>query len=365
MVGSELAATAVSTNQRTSGPSCRGATAPGVAPMDSSAAGSATTAASMSATSYALTKFSSSSSMTPSALPSDLNLSGYSISVSGTQQSSSIRVGGGIGGGGGGEKTLWNDACRLGDCVVKYSINEVRERVLKDKIGLLELKQYIFARQMQLSIMEKAPAGKEGKTLVQIAAKGKSFVQGMRVAIEKRIQSLSFAANEAIATEAASVGLSLVGLRIRQAELWAATASVRLVRSLRNVRQSFLGPYVLPEGGGGTNGDSVSASARAAVAAPGREVWASVSGGASMLGVIEGADMSDGTATDLRSGFENADKVSLQEFESVVCDVLMFACSRVHRVSCTLLPSVRIAEKDGACVVSTCYVASVLSHQAL
>jgi hypothetical protein len=45
------------------------------------------------------------------------------------------------------DRDLWTDACKSGEDVLFYSINQARMRVLKNKIGLLELYRYVFCRQ--------------------------------------------------------------------------------------------------------------------------------------------------------------------------------------------------------------------------
>jgi hypothetical protein len=78
------------------------------------------------------------------------------------------------------ERDLWTDACKNGEEVLFYSINQARMRVLKNKIGVLELCRYVFCRQFYfLSTLGK---------LVACAEKSSSYLKSTRSKIERYLQ---------------------------------------------------------------------------------------------------------------------------------------------------------------------------------
>lgn len=116
----------------------------------------------------------------------------------------------------------WMSACRNGDEVLLYSMNNARSKVLKNKISLVELSRYIFARQMYLLFILKKPVG--------CAEKGFSFVVSTRAYIERKC------AFEAMHTHAyESTGGTDAEtehrLKLLQADLWVAVAAMKIVRA--------------------------------------------------------------------------------------------------------------------------------------
>ena len=101
---------------------------------------------------------------------------------------SGIKDGGSVGGVGIGspfhtsmrEYDGWMSACRNGDEVLLYSMNNARSRVLKNKIGLIELSRYVFARQMYLLFVLKKPLG--------CAEKGYNFIVNTRAFLERKYE---------------------------------------------------------------------------------------------------------------------------------------------------------------------------------
>lgn len=73
----------------------------------------------------------------------------------------------------------WTDASKYGEEVMLYSINSVRMRVLKNKIGLLELQRYVYARIVYFLTLLGKPA--------LVAEKGLQFLSFMRNTIDKKL----------------------------------------------------------------------------------------------------------------------------------------------------------------------------------
>jgi len=75
----------------------------------------------------------------------------------------------------------WTDASKYGEEVLLYSINSVRMRVLKNKIGLLELYRYLFARIAYFLTLIGKPGLVVEKSLV--------FITFMRNALDKKFRA--------------------------------------------------------------------------------------------------------------------------------------------------------------------------------
>lgn len=105
--------------------------------------------------------------------------------------------------------TMWQDPMGEGENVLLYSINSARMRILKNKIGIRELKRYLFARQVHF--LAQQHKGRE------CAVKGLLYVTDTYANIVSQLP----------------VTKSLVCARRWQADLWALTAAVRIVRSCR------------------------------------------------------------------------------------------------------------------------------------
>lgn len=119
------------------------------------------------------------------------------------------------------EKDLMTDAVKNGDDIVVYSINLARMKILKNKMSLLELHRYVFARQMFFLITLQRP--------VQCAQKALRFLTFCASAIEKRIH-LPDGYPGSDTTQTFSTNLKL-----KQAEVWALTASIKVLRVCRDL----------------------------------------------------------------------------------------------------------------------------------
>ena len=123
-----------------------------------------------------------------------------------------------------GAESTWSWLCQEGDGLLHYSINTARMRILKNRIGLLELHRYIFARECYFLYGLGRPAS--------CVEKGNVFISFVRKTISKRIDSRKdsttkyseFTATECLYHDQIEKWRSLL-------DFWVVIASVKLVRS--------------------------------------------------------------------------------------------------------------------------------------
>ena len=104
---------------------------------------------------------------------------------------------------------LWKDPLVEGESVLLYSINSARMRILKNKIGLRELRRYAFSRQMHFLAQQ--------RRFCDFASKGVQFVSDTYGSILHQM----------------AVESDVDRHRRQQADLWAVCAAVRIVRTCR------------------------------------------------------------------------------------------------------------------------------------
>lgn len=104
---------------------------------------------------------------------------------------------------------LWKDPLTEGESVLLYSINSARMRILKNKIGLRELRRYVFSRQMHFLAQQ--------RRCCEFASKGVQFVSDTYGSILLQM----------------TVESDVDHHRRQQADLWAACAAVKIVRTCR------------------------------------------------------------------------------------------------------------------------------------
>lgn len=106
-------------------------------------------------------------------------------------------------------KSFWKDPMREGENILLYSINSARMRVLKNKIGIRELRRYLFARQIHFLAQQHKGRECAVKALQYVTDTYDSIVRDLSTSRLEREQ------------------------RLRQADLWALCAAVKIVRSCR------------------------------------------------------------------------------------------------------------------------------------
>jgi hypothetical protein len=104
---------------------------------------------------------------------------------------------------------LWKDPLIEGESVLLYSINSARMRILKNKIGLRELRRYVFSRQMHFLAQQ--------RRCCEFASKGMQFVSDTYGSILLQM----------------TVESDVDQHRRQQADLWSACAAVKIVRTCR------------------------------------------------------------------------------------------------------------------------------------
>lgn len=120
------------------------------------------------------------------------------------------------------EKDLMTDAVKNGDDVVVYSINLARMKILKNKMSLLELHRYVFARQMFFLITLQRP--------VHCAQKGLEFLKFCSNVVEKKVQTTA-----QVSIQQHEAGPFSVQLRMKQAEVWTLTSAIKILRVCRDL----------------------------------------------------------------------------------------------------------------------------------
>jgi hypothetical protein len=104
---------------------------------------------------------------------------------------------------------LWHDPLQEGENVLLYSINSVRMRILKNKIGTRELRRYVFSRQMHFLAQQ--------LKCREFASKGSQYItdtyNGLLVQLSEQVP----------------VDVK----RKQQADLWALTAAVKIASTCR------------------------------------------------------------------------------------------------------------------------------------
>lgn len=131
-----------------------------------------------------------------------------------------------VGGGSGKdkEKDIMTDAVKNGDDIASYSINMARMKILKNKMTLLELHRYVYARQMYFLILLQRP--------IQCAQNSRTFLLFCYNFVLKKI-SLN---NQYPSAEEGELSVEqLHYLRIQQLQMWALTAAIKVVRVCRDL----------------------------------------------------------------------------------------------------------------------------------
>jgi hypothetical protein len=122
---------------------------------------------------------------------------------------------------------LWYEPAFQGDAVLTYSINHARMRVLKNKIGVLEMCHYVFARQCFFYF------GLGRASLC--AEKALTFVTFADTNLKRRVESGALMRStqlDAVAATGEAIKLDAKTL-MAMIDLWVVTAVVRIARSYR------------------------------------------------------------------------------------------------------------------------------------
>lgn len=134
-------------------------------------------------------------------------------------------------------KDLMTDACRTGEEIIVYSINQARMNILWNRFSLFQLQHYIFARQMYFLLVHL-------RQPTRCAEKALAYVRSSSASLEQQIVTQQHAAygKTADPVDDAAVGEDkLVQLRRAQADVWALTASLKLIRECRALLQLLVG----------------------------------------------------------------------------------------------------------------------------
>jgi hypothetical protein len=158
---------------------------------------------------------------------------------------------------------LFTDACRNGEDIIAYSINQARMNILYNKYSYLQLQHYIFARQMYFLLIHL-------RQPIKCAEKALSYIIISNVNIEKRIQAIhsklmSSNSNELTSdnvtvdstdsvTHSEIQQMQLMELRIAQCNVWTIVSALRLIRECRALLQLLVGDDSI----GGDNNDRLS-----------------------------------------------------------------------------------------------------------
>lgn len=229
------------------------------------------------------------------------------------------------------EKDLMTDAVKNGDDIVVYSINLARMKILKNRMSLLELHRYVFARQMFFLITLQRP--------VQCAQKALRFLTYCSNAIEKKIFHPD--ANTSTADQAQSFTTSL---KLKQAEVWALTAGVKVLRVCRDLIKKIFHMENTAGISSATSvaygfGDSSTHSVASVLVASARKPLSEQS---MHLGNEEGSfmDQSFRASSMLTERF-----LILKESFLVLSEIMEFACNRFRRITPICTYSSSIAQK--------------------
>ena len=158
---------------------------------------------------------------------------------------------------------LFTDACRNGEDIIAYSINQARMNILYNKYSYLQLQHYIFARQMYFLLIHL-------RQPIKCAEKALSYIIISNANIEKRIQAIhsklmSSNSNELTSdkvtvdstdsvTHSEVQQMQLMELRIAQCNVWTIVSALRLIRECRALLQLLVGD----DSNGGDNNDRLS-----------------------------------------------------------------------------------------------------------
>jgi hypothetical protein len=159
---------------------------------------------------------------------------------------------------------LFTDACRNGEDIIAYSINQARMNILYNKYSYLQLQHYIFARQMYFLLIHL-------RQPIKCAEKALSYIIISNANIEKRIQArhsklMSSNSNELTSdkvtvdstdslTHSEVQQMQLMELRIAQCNVWTIVSALRLIRECRALLQLLVGDDC---NGGDNNNDRLS-----------------------------------------------------------------------------------------------------------
>jgi hypothetical protein len=164
------------------------------------------------------------------------------------------------------KKDLMSDACRCGEDVISYSINQARMSILWNRFSFFQLQHYVFARQMYFLLVHL-------RQPTRCAEKALSYMRTSTAQLEQRLQrqygtaesgselspgstsspndttsksspNAAAAAGNAIsvvADEDKTTEGKLLQLRRAQADVWALMSSLKLIRECRALLQLLVG----------------------------------------------------------------------------------------------------------------------------
>lgn len=158
------------------------------------------------------------------------------------------------------KKDLMSDACRSGEDIIVYSINQARMNILWNRFSFFQLQHYVFARQMYFLLVHL-------RQPTRCAEKALGYMRTATIQVEQRLQrqygtpsggeggdssgtaegssnTEGGGASEAVAKgldEESSKETKLLQLRRAQADVWALMASLKLIRECRALLQLLVG----------------------------------------------------------------------------------------------------------------------------
>ncbi len=130
------------------------------------------------------------------------------------------------------DKDCLNDAVKNGDEVLSYSMNAARPRILKNKMSLLELNRYVFARQMHFLKILKRP--------VVCAQKALKFLVLCSDAFERKFSFPFIESDEETRSIPGTKDNLQLLLKLKQCDVWAFSASIKILRVCRDLADSLV-----------------------------------------------------------------------------------------------------------------------------
>jgi hypothetical protein len=117
----------------------------------------------------------------------------------------------------------WIGACRNGDNVLVYSMNNARTRILRNQISIWELYRYVMAREFYFLLQLNKPYG--------FCEKGYNFIGLIRGLIERKLNESELYPKSAEKLDGQSIEKILIQIKRQQADIWAIASSIKITRA--------------------------------------------------------------------------------------------------------------------------------------
>lgn len=125
----------------------------------------------------------------------------------------------------------WIGACRNGDDVLLYSMNNARTRILRNQISLWELYRYVMAREFHFLSQLNRPYG--------CCEKGYNFIMSIRGLMDRHLDEPELSTKMLESKNPVTLDRHQIQVRKQQCDIWAIASSVKIARACFDAIKAF------------------------------------------------------------------------------------------------------------------------------